>query len=65
MFSKFLSDNLDNARTYSDKDDQAIIDDVLKGLGLSQNTGEQLLRKLALRWLGKKQSRLLPQQTPP
>lgn len=45
MFTKFLNDNLTNARTYSGKDDQAIIDDVLNGLGLSQDTGEQLIKE--------------------
>lgn len=45
MFTKFLTDNLSNAQTYSGKDDQAIIDDILKGLGLSQDTGEELIKE--------------------
>lgn len=45
MFSDFLKNNLTNARTYSGKDDQAIIDDILNGLGLSQDTGEKLIKE--------------------
>ena len=35
MFVDFLVTYLDNARTYSSKDDQAIIDDIAKAIGLS------------------------------
>ena len=45
MFSKFLTDNLTNAQTFSGKNDQEIIDDILKGLGLSQDTGEKLIKE--------------------
>jgi len=45
MFTTFLNEKLGNARTYSGKDDQAIIDDILKGLGLSQDTGEELIKE--------------------
>ena len=45
MFSTFLKGNLENARTYSGKDDQTIIDDILNGLGLSQDTAEKLIKE--------------------
>ncbi len=45
MFSKFLSDNLTSAQTYSGKNDQQIIDDILAALGLSQETGEKLIKE--------------------
>lgn len=45
MFTKFLSDNLTNAQTHSGKSDQEIIDDILKSLGLSQDTGEKLIKE--------------------
>ncbi len=45
MFSDFLTNNLDNARTYSGKEDQAIIDDIAKILGLSQDTVESLIKE--------------------
>ena len=38
LFADFLVDWLDDARTYSGKDDQAIIDDMAKALGLSNDT---------------------------
>lgn len=44
MFNTFITEKLDNARTYSGKDDQAIIDDILKGLGLSHDTAEKLIK---------------------
>ena len=43
MFSDFLANTLDNARTYSGKEDQAIIDDIAKILGLSQDQVEKLI----------------------
>ncbi|MBQ9743442.1 MAG: LPXTG cell wall anchor domain-containing protein [Ruminococcus sp.] len=45
LFNKFLTDNLDNARTYSGKTDQAIIDDMASALGLSQDTVETLIKE--------------------
>lgn len=48
MFTAFLNGNLANARTYSGKDDQAIIDDILNGLGLSQDTGEQRIKEAGI-----------------
>lgn len=45
MFTSFLNEKLTNARTYSGKDDQTIIDDLLKGLGLSQDTAEALIKE--------------------
>lgn len=44
MFNTFITEKLDNARTYSGKDDQTIVDDILKGLGLSQDTAEKLIK---------------------
>lgn len=49
MFSGFLTGNLENARTYSGKTDQAIVDDILKALGLSQDTGEKLIKESGLK----------------
>lgn len=43
LFNDFLGDWLDDARTYSGKDDQAIIDDMAASLGLSQDTVENLI----------------------
>lgn len=43
LFSDFLTQWLDSARTYSGKDDQAIIDDMSTSLGLSQDTAEKLI----------------------
>lgn len=45
MFTQFLNEKLSSAQTHSGKDDQAIIDDVLNGLGLSQDTGEKLIKE--------------------
>ncbi len=36
LFEGFLTNNLENARTYSGKDDQTLIDDTAKALGLKQ-----------------------------
>ncbi len=43
LFSAFLTEKLENARTYSGKTDQQIIDDMAKGLGLSQDSVEKLI----------------------
>ena len=43
LFNNFLTEWLESARTYSGKDDQAIIDDMSKSLGLSQDTTEKLI----------------------
>lgn len=48
MFTDFLKNNLTNARSFSGKTDQAIIDDILNGLGLSQDTGEQLIKETGI-----------------
>lgn len=45
MFTTFLNEKLTSAQTHSGKTDQAIIDDVLNGLGLSQDTGEKLIKE--------------------
>lgn len=44
LFSAFLADKLENARTYSGKTDQKIIDDMAQGLGLSQDSVEKLIK---------------------
>lgn len=44
MFTDFLKNNLDNARTYSGKNDQAIVDDIASTLGLGQDTIESLIK---------------------
>ena len=43
LFNTFLTGNLENARTYSGKNDQAIIDDMANGLGLSQAQVKELI----------------------
>lgn len=45
MFTTFLNEKLTSAQTHSGKTDQAIIDDILNGLGLSQDTGEKLIKE--------------------
>ena len=44
LFTDFLNDWLDDARTYSGKEDQAIIDDMSTALGLSQDSTEKLIK---------------------
>ncbi|MBQ8796404.1 MAG: hypothetical protein IJZ54_08280 [Clostridia bacterium] len=44
LFTDFLNDWLDDARTYSGKQDQAIIDDMSTALGLSQDTTAKLIK---------------------
>ncbi len=52
MFSDFLVNNLENARTYSEKADQAIIDDIAAVLGLSKNNVQSLIKDsgIAVEW---------------
>ena len=45
MFTTFLNEKLTSAQTHSGKTDQDIIDDILNGLGLSQDTGEKLIKE--------------------
>ncbi len=45
LFSTFLTEKLDNARQYSGKQDQQIIDDMANSLGLSQDQVETLINK--------------------
>ncbi len=45
MFKDFLNNNLTSAQTHSGKTDQAIIDDIAKILGLSQDTVEALIKE--------------------
>ncbi len=44
LFTSFLNDWLESARTYSGKSDQDIIDDMSTALGLSQDTAEKLIK---------------------
>lgn len=44
LFNTFLTDNLENARTYSGKQDQQIIDDMANSLGLSQKKVDELIK---------------------
>ena len=44
LFTDFLTTWLEDARTYSGKDDQAIIDDMSTALGLSKDTTEKLIK---------------------
>ncbi|MBQ4105894.1 MAG: dockerin type I repeat-containing protein [Clostridia bacterium] len=55
VFLTFLVDYLDSARTYSGKDDQTIIDDVVQGLGLTEETTDAILTKsgVSITWNGK------------
>ncbi len=48
MFTKFLEEKLDNARQYSGKNDQDIIDDMAQGLGLSQDQIESIIKASGL-----------------
>lgn len=52
LFNKFLTGKLDNARQYSGKTDQAIIDDMATGLGLSQAQVKELIdaSELTIDW---------------
>ena len=44
LFNTFLTDNLENARTYSGKQDQQINDDMANALGLSQKKVDELIK---------------------
>ena len=44
LFNTFLTANLENARTYSGKQDQQIIDDMANALGLSQKKVDELIK---------------------
>lgn len=44
LFNTFLTNNLENARTYSGKQDQQIIDDMANALGLSQKKVDELIK---------------------
>lgn len=48
LFNTFLVDWLDSARTYSGKDDQTIIDDMAKALGLSVAQVDELIKASGL-----------------
>lgn len=52
MFSKFLTEKLDNARQYSGKDDQTLVDDMAQGLGLSKDQIDSLIKasNLEVNW---------------
>ena len=44
MFEQFLTEKLENARTYSGKDDQTLLDDTAKALGLKQDDVEAAIK---------------------
>ncbi len=44
MFTTFLTKKLENARQYAGKDDQALVDDTAKALGLGQETVAKLIK---------------------
>ena len=48
MFTSFLTANLTSAKTYSGKDDQTLIDDVAKELGLYQDDVEKAIKETGL-----------------
>ena len=45
LFTTFLKETLSNARTFSGKTDQEIIDTIAKDLGLGQDTVEKLIKE--------------------
>ena len=45
MFEDFLTNTLDNAREYSGKNDQQLIDDIKDGLGLADSQVEEAIEK--------------------
>ena len=45
MLVKFLKETLDNARKYSGKDDQTLIDDTAKALGIGKNDVEAAIKE--------------------
>lgn len=52
MFTSFLTDNLTNAQSFSGKDDQTLIDDVAKELGLYQDDVEKAIKEtgVSVKW---------------
>lgn len=59
MFTTFLTDNLTSAKTFSGKDDQTLIDDVAKELGLYQDDVEKAIKETGLDGVDDKGERLL------
>lgn len=59
VFTSFITANLENAQTYSGKDDQAIIDDVAEALNLDDETVDKIITENSqgvtwtLTWNGK------------
>lgn len=58
MFTDFLTNNLDSAKQYSGKNDQKLIDDTAKALGLYQGDVEQAIKetKVKVSWSKSKSS---------
>ncbi len=65
LFSTFLTANLDNARTYSGKTDQAIIDDMATSLGLSQDQVAELIAASGVEVDWKQEESKAPEQPKP
>ena len=49
MFEKFLTENLISAQTYAEKEDQAIIDDIAKALGLGKKNVVDAIAKTGVK----------------
>ncbi len=65
LFNTFLTSNLESARTYSGKTDQAIIDDMATSLGLSQDQVEKLIAESGITVDWKKTESKAPEQPKP
>lgn len=56
MFTSFLTDNLTSAQSFSGKDDQTLLDDVAKELGLGQDDIEKAIKETGVKVSWKKSS---------
>lgn len=62
MFTDFLTNTLTNARSYSGKEDQAIVDDIASILGLSQDQIESVIKETGVEVDWKKTESKAPEQ---
>ncbi|MDO4748363.1 MAG: starch-binding protein, partial [Eubacteriales bacterium] len=65
MFVSFLKETLDNARTHSGKDDQTLIDDTAKALGLGQDLIEKAIKEAGVTVDWKKAESAAPPESDP
>ena len=67
LFTSFLTGNLENARTYSGKDDQAIIDDMAAALNLDNATVAALIAETGVEvaWVAGEEEPTTPAVTEP